>query len=91
MGLFDTTAEEVTENFLREALKEALSLQEWMRIVVEELERHLDEHPGNAFPINWLSTMMKKVLVFQNGVARANGACLVRAKSPKAEAPITTT
>ena len=76
MALLDTNAEEVAIERLKEAQKGIKSLQDWLKKMAEEMERH----EKGAFDINWCSIMMKEALKIYNEVARCNGAVLVCGK-----------
>lgn len=78
MGLFDTTADAETVNKLQAASKILDDIIERATTIQIELEQHLTERPGRAFPIVWISDFNQMVFDLHNEVARANGACLVR-------------
>jgi hypothetical protein len=79
MGYSDTNAKEVATERLNEARAGIKELQEWLEFMDEAIGRY-DEHSGVAFPIYWCERMMDKALSIYNGVARCNGAVLVRGK-----------
>ena len=76
MALFDTNAEEVALERLKEAQEGVESLRIWLNEVAKAMKRH----KTGAFPIDWCSGIMEKALKIYNEVARANGAVLVRSK-----------
>lgn len=81
MGLFDTNAEKVASGFLREAKTKITNLQNWLKMMEEEIDRHQE----GAFPIDWCSHMMDEALGIYNSVARCNGAVLVRGTDSEKE------
>jgi len=77
MGVFDTTAKEVSVKRLEEAQQEIDSLQDYLKETKEAIAQHVKRNDGQAFPIEWCSEIMKKSLTIFNEVARCNGAVLV--------------
>ncbi len=84
MGMFDTTAGEVSIKRLKEARQEIDFLQDLLNKTKEAMTRHIKENNRQsfpqAFPIEWCSQIMKKSLNIFNEVARCNGATLVHSK-----------
>lgn len=89
MGLFDVDSSEVIIRLLKETLRHIESLQEWLDSMKKEVEKALAEEEenknGRAFSVSWCTIMMEKAINIFNGIARCNGASLVRGTEPGAK------
>ncbi len=79
MAISGTNKKDITRDRLIEAQKELHNLQEWLSKVDEALSQAIKENDGRAFPIEWVSIAINKLLSIYNEVARCNGASLVSA------------